>query len=326
MREWRLHCCEVRFAVGLWSVSLLIGCMQEPPPQLVAPIRVTPRTASPHDDVIAVALPAPRTPTAAVPTSAAPTSAAPTPAAGAALDRLGMVLVPAGRYRPFFPGKDEPEQRFVAAFALDVMPVTVGAYQRFLQATPAWRRGAVPRIFADPDYLRSWRTDLDAGVPANTVLTHVSWFAARAYCLAQGKRLPTVAEWERAALASAVAADGRKDPAFNARILRWYGHPARGRAGPVGRKAANFFGLRDLHGLVWEWVDDFNSALVTGESRADAALERGLYCGAGSIGAADPSDYAAFMRFALRSSLKAAYTTGSLGFRCAADAPKGATP
>jgi formylglycine-generating enzyme len=60
---------------------------------------------------------------------------------------------------------------------------------------------------------------------------------------------------------------------------------------------------------------DFNSALVTGESRADAALERTLYCGSGAIGAADFEDYAAFMRYAFRSSLEAHYSVANLGFR-----------
>jgi formylglycine-generating enzyme required for sulfatase activity len=68
----------------------------------------------------------------------------------------------------------------------------------------------------------------------------------------------------------------------------------------------------------WEWVENFNTALVTGESRGDTGLERSLFCGAGSIGSANPADYASFMRFAYRSSLKAVYTTKSLGFRCAA--------
>ena len=74
-------------------------------------------------------------------------------------------------------------------------------------------------------------------------------------------------------------------------------------------------------GLVWEWVDDFNTAMVTGESRADTGLERDLFCGAGAAGAKDSSDYAAFMRSALRSSLQANNTTTSLGFRCAQSLP-----
>ena len=83
----------------------------------------------------------------------------------------------------------------------------------------------------------------------------------------------------------------------------------------------NFHGVRGLHGLVWEWVDDFNTAMVTGESRADSGLDRDLFCGAGAAGARETNDYAAFMRMALRSSLKASNTTTSLGFRCAQDLP-----
>lgn len=43
------------------------------------------------------------------------------------------------------------------------------------------------------------------------------------------------------------------------------------------------------------------------------------FCGAGAVTAADKNDYASFMRIAFRSSLKAGYTAGSLGFRCARD-------
>ena len=59
--------------------------------------------------------------------------------------------------------------------------------------------------------------------------------------------------------------------------------------------------------------------LVSGESRADASLERGLFCGAGASGASDFADYAAFMRFGYRASLQARYTTAQLGFRSAYD-------
>jgi formylglycine-generating enzyme required for sulfatase activity len=91
----------------------------------------------------------------------------------------------------------------------------------------------------------------------------------------------------------------------------------------VGSGQPNYFGVRDLLSLVWEWVDDFNTALVTGESRADTGLERTLFCGAGAAGARDLDNYPAFMRAGLRSSLRASYVVPNLGFRCAQsiDAP-----
>jgi formylglycine-generating enzyme required for sulfatase activity len=85
----------------------------------------------------------------------------------------------------------------------------------------------------------------------------------------------------------------------------------------VGSGQPNYFGVRDLLSLVWEWVDDFNTALVTGESRADTGLERTLFCGAGAAGARDLENYPAFMRAGMRSSLRASYVVPNLGFRCA---------
>ena len=76
-----------------------------------------------------------------------------------------------------------------------------------------------------------------------------------------------------------------------------------------------------MHGSVWEWVSDFNTALVTGESRQDAGLERDLFCGAGSLAASEQQrrNYAAFIRFAFRGSLQGNYSVNNLGFRCARD-------
>lgn len=230
----------------------------------------------------------------------------------------GMVLVPAGSYVPLFePGGTQT----VASFWLDERPVTNGEFLEFVREHPVWRRSRVSRALADRAYLVHWDGDLEPGVraPQDAPVTAVSWFAARAYAKARGKRLPTQAEWERAAAADATGDGGYADPDFLARILRWYGAPVRLPLPPVRSTEGNVFGVWDLHGLVWEWVGDFNTALVTGESRADRALERDLFCGSGAAGAADFRDYAAFMRYAFRSSLKASYTVQNLGFRCARD-------
>ena len=105
----------------------------------------------------------------------------------------------------------------------------------------------------------------------------------------------------------------------NARCSKWYCAPATAKLSPVGLGQTNFWGIHDLHGLVWEWVADFNSALVTGDAQGDTGLDRGLFCGGGAQGAADVQDYPAFMRYAFRSSLKADYCVHNLGFRCAKD-------
>ena len=109
--------------------------------------------------------------------------------------------------------------------------------------------------------------------------------------------------------------DASSDQAFRARVRTWYGQPRPDPLPPVDRGVQNIYGVKGLHDLVQEWTEDFNSALVTGESRADAALDRSLFCGSGAIGAADFEDYAAFMRYAFRSSLDARYGLAHLGFR-----------
>ena len=47
-----------------------------------------------------------------------------------------------------------------------------------------------------------------------------------------------------------------------------------------------------MHGLIWEWVDDFNTALIRYESRGDTDLERLFFCGNGSINCSNFGDYA----------------------------------
>lgn len=233
----------------------------------------------------------------------------------------GMALIPAGIYRPLFRGEKDLKEVPVPAFLLDVCPVTNAEFLEFVRANPRWRRSQVKRLFADENYLKAWQGDLEPGtnVLAHAPVTWVSWFAAKAYCDWKGKRLPTVAQWEYAAGASTTQADGSQDPEFRKQLSAWCSTPAPASPQRVGQGLPNFFGIRDLHGLVWEWVADFNTAMVTGDARGDTGLDRQLFCGSGAAGAKDAADYPAFMRFGFRSSLKADYTVHNLGFRCAKD-------
>jgi formylglycine-generating enzyme len=233
----------------------------------------------------------------------------------------GMALISNGVYRPPFRAESDPKEVFVKSFYLDILPVTNGDFLEFVRVQPRWRRSQVKRIFADDSYLKSWAGDLDPGAnaSASVPVTQVSWFAANAYAQWKGKRLPSVAEWECAASASPTRADGRNDTNFTRQVLEWYSTPAPARLPAAGLGQANFWGVHDLHGLVWEWVADFNTALVTGDAGGDSGLDRQLFCGAGSQGATDVQNYPAFMRYAFRSSLKANYSVHNLGFRCAKD-------
>lgn len=231
-----------------------------------------------------------------------------------------MALIPASKYRPLFRGEKDAKEIAVPAFQLDRRAVTNGELLEFVRANPKWQRSQVKRLFADERYLAHWAGDLDLGnARAAQPVTHVSWFAAKAYAAAQRKRLPTTAEWEVTGGVGFTNMDGKKDVEFVQAIARWYATPSPDVLPDAGSGRANVFGVRDLHGVIWEWTSDFNSALVTGDARGDTGIERQLFCGSGSLGATDRSDYAAFMRFGMRSSLKASYTVHNLGFRCARD-------
>jgi formylglycine-generating enzyme required for sulfatase activity len=227
-------------------------------------------------------------------------------------------LVPAGEYAPLIRSANEPERLAVPKFWMQRAPVTNAEYLVFVRANPAWQRSRAAPLFADQNYLADWAGDLEPGprAPDNSPVVRVSWFAARAYAAWIGARLPTTAEWERAANFGFTTDNAATEPAVSALIAEWFAAPTPDPLPEVARGQPNRLGLHDLHGLVWEWIDDFNAALVTGESRADPALERDLFCGAGAVGARDKTNYPAFMRAGFRSSLRAAYTVQSLGFRC----------
>jgi sulfatase modifying factor 1 len=232
-----------------------------------------------------------------------------------------MVRVGPGTYRPLYPPSPAEAEVRVKAFLLDRLPVTNGDFVAFVRARPEWQRDRVPGVFADESYLSHWAApaELGANVDERQPVVRVSWFAAKAYCSARQARLPAEAEWELAASAGRTRADGRDDRAWREEILAWYSRPNPQRLPLVGSTPANYWGVQDLHGLVWEWVLDFNSAMLSTDARTSGDKEGLTFCGGGAISATDKGNYPSFMRIAFRSSLRAAYTTHNLGFRCAAD-------
>ena len=237
-------------------------------------------------------------------------------AAGAA----DYVRVPGGRFESVLPQdapSTAPEPVAIASFEMRAEPVTVGEYLAFVRMHAQWRRDQVPAFFAEPGYLAGWSAPLQPGtIPSDAPVTGVSWFAAAAFCESEGARLPTWLEWEYAAAADATRSDARGDAAWRRQILSWYERPATSTPRAIGG-SPNVYGVRDLHGLIWEWVDDANALFISGDSRTQGDPDKLQFCGAGAISIVGRDSYAVLMRVALLSSLNASGSTSSLGFRCA---------
>lgn len=238
------------------------------------------------------------------------------------------VRLPGGTFASVLPQGNVPTVSTpveVAPFAMRSTPVTVGEFEAFVEASPRWQRGHAPAILAEKSYLAGWSSATRAGgaIRGDAPVVDVSWFAASAYCKSEGARLPTWLEWEYAAAADEQRTDARSDPSWRRRILSWYERPAGARLDAVGG-APNAHGISDLHGLVWEWVEDFNALFIAGDSRTQGDPDVLKFCGSGAINIIDRDSYAVLMRIALLSSLKAADTTSTLGFRCVRET--GTTP
>jgi len=213
-----------------------------------------------------------------------------------------MALIRGGKYMPFYSFTDDSVA--VESFYLGKYPVTNAEFLEFVTENPAWRRSQVKTVFADEGYLKHWADNLDLGADSdqikNSPVTNVSWFAARAYARWKGKRLPTLDEWEFAASASREKPMAARDEMFVQTIMDWYSQPNPGMLPAVGKNDPNYYGVHDLHGLIWEWVQDFNTVFISGESRADQGDLKQFFCAAGSAAASDidKGNYAAFLRYA----------------------------
>lgn len=230
----------------------------------------------------------------------------------------GKAHIPSGEFTPLF-GLDTLQKAFeVNSFSIDVYPVTYKEFAQFLKSNPEWTKDKVFPMYVDTQYLGNWKKNLSFSALTDAPITQVSWYAASAFCEARGGRLPSTLEWEYAAAASESEANAFKDKVFNEKLLELYSKPqVDASLQNVKKGKANFYGVVNMHGLIWEWTQDFNSFFIASDNRSDGDKSKNNFCGAGAIGAKEKENYSAFIRYAYRGSLQAKYATKNLGFRCA---------
>jgi len=250
------------------------------------------------------------------------------PALGFAAEGAWVTLPGEPEFATVLAYEDSQSRVAIAPFDLMTRPVTNADFLGFVTRHPDWRRGSAAPVFVSGEYLAHWSGPLSLGAAAlpEQPATQVSWFAASAYCEALGARLPTWSEWEYAAAADATRADARQDPAWRETILAWYSKPSGEALALAGSGAADVHGIRDLHGLVWEWVDDYAAMLVSADNRDQGDADLLKFCGAGALSTNDRENYAVLMRIAMLSALEAVDSTRNLGFRCAREVSRAKDP
>ncbi len=230
-----------------------------------------------------------------------------------------FVHISGGEFRSVIPEAEGDNLIAVGDFSVQDAPVTNAEFLRFVLLHPEWQRGSAVSLFVDDQYLSTWAGPISLAPESGQQqpVTQVSWFAANEYCESQNARLPSWYEWEYLAAANDDMADARHLAEWRQGILSWYSQKGGDQIADVRSEPANYYQVFDTHKLVWEWVDDFNAFLVSGDNREQGGADQLQFCGAGAISMEEKENYAILMRVAMLSSLEARYTTRNLGFRCA---------
>ncbi len=143
---------------------------------------------------------------------------------------------------------------YVDAFYMDTHEVTNAEYKSFLLANPQWQKTQIPDALHNGRYLSHWDGNNYPVGEADHPVTYVSWYGAMAYAAWAGKRLPTEAEWEKAARGGLVDKRYPWGDTITPNDAN-YGKNVGGTTA-VGSYAANGYGLFDMAGNVSEWCLD----------------------------------------------------------------------
>lgn len=234
-----------------------------------------------------------------------------------------MVLIPAGEFQM---GSNEGERDekpvhtvYLDAFYIDRHEVTVGDYKRFIEATN--HRPLPASIF------RTSPTDQHPVV-------EVSWHDAMAYAKWAGKRLPTEAEWEKAARGGLIGQDYPWGNTIDTNKANYDKKTKSGthaeRTTPVGTYPANAYGLYDMSGNAAEWcLDAYNRKFYANERQrnpvAGAENVKQVVANAGDnkerrvVRGGSWSFNAKSVRVANRLAEKPSLLSSDVGFRCVRD-------
>ena len=242
----------------------------------------------------------------------------------------GMTLIPAGEFRmgsnadSAYSDEKPVHTVYVNAFYIDKYEVTNEEYKKFIDANPQWRKDRILRKYHDGDYLRHWTRNSYPHGKGDHPVTWVSWYAAVAFAQWKGKRLPTEAEWEKAA---------RGGLAYNRYLSRNLINSQTANYGKnvdqttlVGKYFSNSYGIYDMVGNVSEWcLDEYRSYFYANSPSRNPVAGGSSYSivrdfkntktnrvsRGGSWASLDRQ-----ARVAYRSSYSPHWTAAVLGFRC----------
>lgn len=185
-------------------------------------------------------------------------------------DDAEMMLIPEGEFLMGSDGEGAQDNEkpvhlvYLDAFYMDKFPVTNAQYKAFVDANPEWSKEGLSPKYLSESYLYGWDRNIFPSGKANHPIVSVSWYAAMAYAKWAGKRLPTEAEWEKAARGGLVVQKypwGNSIDSSNANYDKKVWDTT-----PVSSYPANNYGLCDMVGNVNEWCLDGYDANFYGRS------------------------------------------------------------